>query len=101
MKNRVGRQAVNARIQTTSNDIMSTNMLDLDRELLKPIGGRALLTVHDSILMQKPKDSGNIKGILDKVFYENTKERFRWLPVPWKYDAGRGPNYGEAKKEVV
>ena len=41
MKNRVSRQAVNARIQSTSADFVAMNIIDVDKEL-KKIGGRIL-----------------------------------------------------------
>ncbi|EFI35559.1 DNA-directed DNA polymerase [Desulfonatronospira thiodismutans ASO3-1] len=88
------RQAINCRIQTTSADIVNTNLVDLD-DAIKPLGGRVLLTVHDSILFQLPKDTAGVTELLDQVITENTKNKFPWLPVEWKYDVGKGPNYGE------
>jgi uracil-DNA glycosylase family 4 len=95
-RNRVGRQAVNARIQSTSADIVATNMIDVDREILKQNDGRMLLTVHDSMVFQLPKglDGGEVRSMLDKSILDNVREKFPWLPVPWKYDVDRGPNYG-------
>ena len=43
---RMGRQAVNARIQTTSSDLVMYNLIDI-ANWLKTKGGRLLLTVHD------------------------------------------------------
>lgn len=88
------RQAINCRIQTTSADIVNTNLVDLS-DAIKPLGGRVLLTVHDSILFQLPKDTAGVTEFLDQVITENTKNKFPWLPVEWKYDVGKGPNYGE------
>jgi hypothetical protein len=34
--------------------------------------------------------------MLDKSILDNVREKFPWLPVPWKYDVDRGPNYGTA-----
>ena len=96
---RISRQAVNARIQSTSSDIVMTNLVDLDRAI-QPLGGRILLTVHDSIVFQLPKNTSGVKPILDQIVLENTSSRFPWLPVQWKYDCGSGPNYGEAHDEV-
>jgi len=95
--NRAGRQGVNARIQTTSVEIVNTNMIDVDAGILKPHGGRMLITVHDSMGFQLPKgmDSEVVKGMLDKHVLGNVVEKFPWLPVPWKYDVDRGPNYGQ------
>jgi uracil-DNA glycosylase family 4 len=96
---RVGRQAVNARIQTTSAEIVNTNMLDVNAELLSRYErGRMLLTVHDSMVFQLPKglDGKEVRQALDHAILENTVKKFPWLPVPWKYDVDRGPNYGMA-----
>lgn len=95
-KGKALRRAVNARIQTTSADIVNTNLVDLDNAI-KPLGGRVILTVHDSILFQLPKGTTGVNEILDQVIKEKTKERYPWLPVEWKYDLGKGPNYGECK----
>lgn len=93
------RQAVNARIQSTSADIVNSNLVDL-AEAIKPLGGRVLLTVHDSILFQLPKGTPGVRKLLDEVFIHRTRERFPWLPVDWKYDVARGPSYGECTEEV-
>jgi DNA polymerase I-like protein with 3'-5' exonuclease and polymerase domains len=71
-------------------------MIDVDREILKQNDGRMLLTVHDSMVFQLPKglDGGEVQSMLDKSILDNVREKFPWLPVPWKYDVDRGPNYG-------
>jgi DNA polymerase-1 len=91
------RQAVNARIQTTSADIVNTNLTDLSNAL-QSMGGRVVLTVHDSILFQLPKGTPDVKALLDRIIVDKTREKFPWLPVKWKYDVGRGPSYGECEK---
>lgn len=90
---RMGRQAVNARIQTTSSDLVTYNLIDVGN-WLKPRNGRILLTVHDSILFQLPKNPGPIAAELRELITGKTAERAPWLPVEWKFDVGRGPNYG-------
>ena len=97
---RAGRQAVNGRVQTTSADIVGMNLVDLDRAVA-PLGGRVILTVHDSILFQLPKDAVNVKALLDEVIIDNTREKCPWLPVVWAYDVGYGSSYGEAKLPLV
>ena len=94
--NRIGRQGVNGRIQTTSADLVNMNLIDIKKHVLEKIGGRMLLTVHDSALMQIPKggSTSEIKALMDYAVVEKTRENAPWLPVPWKYDAGIGPNYG-------
>ena len=97
--NKVCRQAVNARIQTSSADLVSSNIIDLNAGIA-PLGGRVLLTVHDSICFQLPKGTTGVKAMLDKLIVENTAKRYPWLPVIWKYDVGMGKNYGETKDHV-
>ena len=99
MAARVARQSVNSRIQTTSADIVNDNIVELDNAI-NPLGGRAILTVHDSVLFQIPKGTSGVKSLLDKVIVDKTREKFSWLPVDWKYDVGMGPNYGACKNEV-
>lgn len=88
------RQAVNARLQITTADLVSLNCIDLHNALL-PTGGRLLLTVHDSMVFQLPKDADNVRSLLDRLIVANTARRAPWLPVPWAYEARRGPSYGE------
>lgn len=98
--NRISRQAVNTRIQTTSAVIVNRNLTDLG-EAIKTLDGRIMLTVHDSMGFQLPKGTPGVKKLLDKVIVERTRERFPWLPVTWKYDVGYGPSYGEAHEPVL
>jgi DNA polymerase I-like protein with 3'-5' exonuclease and polymerase domains len=93
------RQSVNSRIQSTSADIMNTNLVDL-ADVIEPLGGRIVLTVHDSILFQLPKGAKGVPEMLDEVFIKRTGERFPWLPVKWKYDVWKGPSYGDCKQPV-
>ncbi len=97
---RVSRQAVNSRIQTTSADLVNDNIVELDNHI-KPLGGRTMITVHDSILFQLPKSTGGVKQLLDDVVIHKTAEKFTWLPVAWMYDVGKGPNYGECNEAVT
>ena len=96
---RMGRQAVNARIQTTSSDLVMYNLIDLD-SWLGERNGRMLLTVHDSLLFQLPKDAGSVYGDIHRIITKNTAERAPWLPVEWKFDVGKGPNYGDTHDKV-
>lgn len=100
IKSRSMRQAINSRIQTTSADLVNDNIVELDNHI-KPLGGRVLLTVHDSILFQLPKGTTGVKELLDYVITEKTQEKFPWLPVLWTYDVGKGPNYGECDEDVI
>lgn len=99
MASRMGRQAVNARIQTTSSDLVMYNLIDI-ANWLKKRNGRILLTVHDSILFQLPKNPGPVMAEIKELVSGNTVKRAPWLPVEWKFDVGRGPNYGDTHGEV-
>lgn len=96
---RMGRQAVNARIQTTSSDLVMYNLIDV-ANWLRPRNGRVLLTVHDSILSQLPKNIRPVLGELKELITVGTANRAPWLPVEWKFDVGRGPNYGDTHEKV-
>jgi DNA polymerase-1 len=100
--NRILRQSINTRIQSTSSDLVLTNIINL-HTWAKKLGGRCLLTVHDSIVFQLPKEvrNRNIKEELDQIIKYKTNNEFTWLPVPWEYDVGRGPSYGHAKEPVT
>lgn len=100
MANRMGRQAVNARIQTTSSDLVMYNLIDMDKWINK-LCGRMLLTVHDSLLFQLPKNVGSVGADIKHIITDKTAERAPWLPVTWKFDIGKGPNYGATKGEVA
>ena len=97
---RMFRQAINARIQTTSSDLVMYNLIDLHNWLLQR-GGRVLITVHDSIVFQLPKGIGPIMPDLKRLITQGTAERAPWLPVEWKFDVGKGPNYGEVHEEAL
>lgn len=97
---RMCRQAVNARIQSTSSDLVMYNLIDISR-WIKGLGGRILLTVHDSIVFQLPKNVDGVLANLTHLITEKTAERAPWLPVEWKFDVGKGPNYGDTHLEVA
>ena len=96
----MGRQAVNARIQTTSSDTVMRNLVDVHNWLQSEGLGRILLTVHDSIVFQVKEDVHGIMPVLKKIITEDTAERCPWLPVEWKFDVGCGPNYGDTHGEL-
>lgn len=97
---RIGRQAVNARIQTTSSDLVMYNLIDIDKWLQR-VGGRMLLTVHDSLVFQLPKNIGPVFADVKNIITNNTAARAPWLPVEWKFDIGKGKNYGDTHGEVA
>ena len=97
---RMGRQAVNARIQTTSSDTVMRNLIDVHNWLLRENLGRILLTVHDSIVFQVKEGTTGVMQQLKKLVTEDTAVRCPWLPVEWKFDAGCGSNYGDTHGEL-
>ena len=101
LASRMARQAVNARIQSTSSDLVQFNLIDLHQYLMAEHIGRIMLTVHDSIVFQVPIGYTGLAGPLYDIITTKTAERFPWLPVTWKFDAGCGPNYGDAHADVV
>jgi len=98
--NRVSRQAVNARIQASSSDLVQTNMIDIDREVLVPNGGSMLLGVHDSMGFLLPEGMTGMRAEFDRLIVQYTAEKYPWLPVIWKYDVGKGPDYGNTHHPV-
>lgn len=99
MQGRVSRQAVNARIQSTSSDLVQRNMIELHKAI-RPLGGRLILTVHDSIGFQVPKGTRGMATLLDNVIRKKTAKMFPWMPVEWIFDVAKGPNYGNCKYKV-
>lgn len=97
--NKMMRQAINSPIQATSSDLVLRNIINL-HPVVKSLGGRLLLTVHDSIVFQLPKGLTGVKETLDNVITNRTAKEFPWLPVKWKYDVGRGKSYGKCKEGV-
>lgn len=94
-KSRAMRQAVNFKIQSASSDILVSQLCEAI-EPIKNIGGRILLTVHDSIAGEIKRDKVHeLEPFFDKWVVDRVKERFEWLPVPFEYDMEVGPNYGE------
>lgn len=92
---KIGRQGVNSVIQGSSSDIVMYNLVRLHEEIAK-IGGRILLTVHDSIVFQVPKvNADKVAAILEQVIKVDTATQFPWMKVDWEYDYGVGSNYGE------
>lgn len=83
-------------IQSTSADL-SKGMWMIAEEYLNKIGGRLIISVHDSFELSVPKglDVGNIQRDLQQLWREVNP----WFRVPLVLDLnGSGPNYWEASK---
>ena len=96
-RGRAVRQARNFKIQSTSSDIVIGQLVEMDQPL-RDLGGRLLLTVHDSIVMQFPKKHlSQLKEFIHYYAEKRVREKYSWLPVPFKVDIEVGPNYGECQ----
>lgn len=109
-KARAQRQAGNFKIQSTSSDIVIGQLIEMHEMIfsektwsewgihrpLHTYGVRLLLTVHDSIVLQWPKEI--ITALKPWMTYYGTdrvREKYPWLPVPFTMDIECGPSYGE------
>ena len=91
------RQTVNFKIQSTSSDIVLGRLAALE-EPLKDLGGRLLLTVHDSIGFQiKKKYAQQLPDFIYQNLELGAAQAHPWLPVAFKWDYEVGPSYGELK----
>lgn len=94
---RAERQTVNFKIQSTSSDIVMGRLVALE-EPLKDLGGRMLLTVHDSIGFQiQKKYARQLPDFIHTHLEKGAAEAHPWLPVAFKWDYEVGPSYGELK----
>jgi DNA polymerase I-like protein with 3'-5' exonuclease and polymerase domains len=95
MRSAAQREAVNFKIQSTSSDLVASQLVEIEAHAHE-IGAKALLTVHDSIsgTIQKSRVK-ELKPFLDKYMIDRIKEKFPWLPVDFSYDLEIGKNYGQ------
>ena len=89
------RMAVNFPIQGSAADILKKAMIDVHAELPAVAGGRArmILTVHDELLFEAPKEAADetVALVRDRM------EKAVTLKVPLTVDVGVGENWKEAK----
>ena len=94
LRGQASREAVNFRIQSTSSDLVVSQLYEIN-DHLHEIDAVMRLTVHDSmagtIKKSRVKD---MKAFFDYWLVERVKERFPWLPVPFLYDLEIGESYG-------
>ena len=84
------RQAANMPIQGTEADLMKLAMIQVEKKL-KGLGEQ-ILQVHDSILVECPKENGEkIAEILRQTMESIAPE----LPIKLKVDVGIGEDWGE------
>jgi DNA polymerase I len=89
------RVAVNLPIQGTAADILKRAMIDVHAALGAETGGRTrmILTVHDELLFEAPKEAADAAAALVR----ERMERAVTLAVPLTVDVGIGENWKEAK----
>ena len=94
---RAERQTVNFKIQSTSSDIVMGRLVAIE-EPLRDLGGRLLLTVHDSIGFQINKRyASQLPDFIYTHLEKGAADQHPWLPVAFKWDYEVGPSYGELK----
>jgi DNA polymerase-1 len=88
------RIAVNMPIQGTAADILKRAMIDVHAALKQAHpAARMILTVHDELLFESPKDQAEDVAALVKEKMSGAVK----LNVPLDVDAGIGANWTEAK----
>lgn len=89
------RRGKNMKIQSTSSDIVISQLCEVD-EHLHELGGRLCLTVHDSIVgTVKKKNVHKLPEFFNYYCVQRVAEKFPWLPVSFACDLTVGPSYGE------
>ena len=92
------REAVNFLIQSTSSDLVLSQLCEIS-DNLPELGGEMLITVHDSMVFELPEENvQKLPPFLDHWVVDRVKEKYSWLPVPFDYDIEAGPSYGEVKE---
>ena len=87
------RTAVNTPIQGTAADLIKLAMIEVDRRLLtENFRARMLLSVHDEIVLEAPREEIDPVGDLVRSTMENVWE----LAVPLKVNLAVGTNWSEA-----
>src|SRR5687768_9957615 len=87
------REATNMPIQGTAADILKKAMIDVHAALPQIPGARMILTVHDELLFEAPREAAGAAVALVR----EQMERAVTLNVPLTVDVGVGENWKEAK----
>ena len=91
------RQGINYLVQSFCAEIVLRVLNNIHKNISK-IRGRLVLTVHDSIVMEIPKESVcMLKPFLTETVDSYIAQNFKQLPVAMPYDIKIGPSYGEAE----
>ena len=96
LRSKAERQGVNFKIQSTSSEIVLGVICDIYEVLRRDLSGQLLLTVHDSIGFELPKKyRSQALDLIEQYGVKKVGRDCPWLPVPFKWDIGAGPSYGE------
>jgi DNA polymerase-1 len=94
MRAQAEREAVNMPIQGSAADILKKAMIDLHAELpRRHLKTRMILTVHDELLFESPRDEAAEAAVVVRERMENAMA----LSVPLTVDVGIGENWRDAK----
>lgn len=94
MRAQAEREAVNMPIQGSAADILKKAMIDLHAELpRRGLKTRMILTVHDELLFESPRDEADAAAALVRDRMENAMA----LSVPLTVDVGIAENWRDAK----
>src|SRR5687768_11346226 len=94
MRAQAEREAVNLPIQGSAADILKKAMIDLHAELPRHgLKTRMILTVHDELLFEAPRDEADQAAALVRERMENAVS----LSVPLTVDVGVDENWNDAK----
>ncbi|MFA6963232.1 MAG: DNA polymerase [Patescibacteria group bacterium] len=85
------RMAINMPVQGTAAELLKLAMIELDRKLSK--GSRMLLTVHDELVVEAPREDAESVAKIVKETMENVVK----LCVPVTVEVGIGDNWSSAK----
>lgn len=93
MAGKAKRESTNFKIQSAASDLVISQLIEIE-EALEMIGGRALITVHDSVAGEIRKENVmELPAFFDHWIVKRVKEKFPWLPVPYEYGLEVGINY--------
>ena len=95
MRGQAERMTMNFPIQGSAADILKVAMIDVHKALPSVAGGKArmILTVHDELLFEAPKEAADETAAL----VADVMEKAVPLKVPLTADVGIGENWKEAK----
>ena len=95
-----GRQGVNFLVQGFTSEIVLRVLINLHQHL-DALRGRLMLTVHDSIVFEMPRNLlPKLPLFLEERVRDFIETTFPMVPVALPYDVEVGPTYGEAKHSI-